>query len=943
MVKSLRFILLFIIPILLSLDSAAVVLKPNDLPKVPYEKYKLSNGLEVILVEDHSLPLVAVNTWYHVGAAQEEAGRTGFAHLFEHMMFAGSKHVPRGLADNLLEASGGDTSNGSTTFDRTNYFETVPSHQLELDLWIHADRMGYLLDVLDQTALSNQQDVVRNERRQTHENRPYGVVEEALWHTLFPKNHPYHAEIIGSHADIQSATLEDIKSFFKRYYRPNNATLVIVGDLNKAKTKRLVKKYFDTLQRGPAITPPSVPQPIINEEKRVVVQDSVQLDRVFMSWHTPKIFAAGDAELSLAGLVLGGGKSSRLYQSLVYEKQIAQEVSAYQYSLQLGSVFIIDITARPGHTAAEIEAAIEEEVEKMRSSPPSAAELERVRNAIEASTISSLEKFGGLAETLNYFNHYTGNPLYFTEQLATFRKIKPEEIQHAVNQYLSKTTRVVIHGVPGKPVRDADLPAPVAAPSEPGSGTEALNTDEPWRNKIPPSDKLRALSIPKGHAFKLANGLTVIHNYKPGLPIVSAYLVFRSGSEANPPDKPGLASFTTDLLDEGTTSRNSLQIADEIAQLGANLSTNASPDACTIELFALKKNFAKATEIMADITLRPSFPPDEVERQRARRLADIVQLKESASLIASVASAAALYGPDHPYGYSTSGTETSTKNTSRTDIVAFWQQHFVPNNAALVVSGDIDRDELKTIAESLFGSWQPHKIPAYKTRKAHSTKARIVLVDKPDAPQTALRLVGHGPDRKSSDYAALEVLNAALGGLFTSRINLSLREDKGYTYGAHSDFLYKRMPGSFNISTGVRTDATAMAVKDIIGELRNVKTHPIAGTELQKARDSQLLSLPGSFDTGMSIAHSLAETFIYGLGLDYYTRLPTALRQVDEKTIAAMVDKYLRPEHMIMTGVGDRKKIEAQLQGLKLGPIEYRNLDGFVITSRQSVIATTKH
>ncbi|MBA2690764.1 MAG: insulinase family protein, partial [Burkholderiales bacterium] len=431
--------------------AAATLARPADVPKIPYQKHALKNGLEVILVEDRSLPLVAVNLWYHVGAANEAPGRTGFAHLFEHMMFAATKHLPRGMADNLLEAAGVSDSNGSTSFDRTNYYDTLPAHQLELALWIHSDRMGYLIEVLDQTALANQQDVVRNERRQRRENQPYGIVEEALWHNLFPVSHPYHAVIMGSHADIQAATLTDIKDFFKLYYRPNNATLTIVGDIDKGKTLALVEKYFGRFRAGDEVKPLAVPTPIVTAEKQVVIEDRVELQRVIMGWHTAKIYTPGDAELSLAGQILGGGKASRLYRSLVYEKQIAQDVSAAQDSLQLGSVFTVDVTARPGRSAREIEAAIDEELEKLRASPVEGEELERARNMIETSMIAGLQKVGGRADLLNHYNHYTGDPGYFARELAAYRRVTPADIQRVVNEQLKKAARVVIHGVPGTP------------------------------------------------------------------------------------------------------------------------------------------------------------------------------------------------------------------------------------------------------------------------------------------------------------------------------------------------------------------------------------------------------------------------------------------------------------------------------------------------------------
>jgi zinc protease len=388
----------------------AVSVHADPLPSIPFEKTVLPNGLELILVEDHRLPVVAVNIWYHVGPANEKPGLTGFAHLFEHMMFAGSRHLPRGAADTLLESAGATDSNGSTDYDRTNYYDTVPANQLELALWVHADRMGYLLDMLDQKALSNQQDVVRNERRESVENRPYGIVLEALNHQLFPKNHPYYASVIGAHADIQSAKLGDVREFFTRYYGPGNATLVIAGDIDKEKTRALVARYFGTFKAAAPVPRPAVITPPITAGRRQVVPDRVAVPRILMGWLTPPAYQPGDAELAIAAQILAGGKSSRLYKKLVYERQIAQETDAAQNAHALTSFFTIDVTARAGTDAAELESAIDAELDVLRTTAPTAREVARARNTIETAMLTAREKPGGLADEINAYNQYTGDP-----------------------------------------------------------------------------------------------------------------------------------------------------------------------------------------------------------------------------------------------------------------------------------------------------------------------------------------------------------------------------------------------------------------------------------------------------------------------------------------------------------------------------------------------------
>jgi len=905
-----------------------------DTPKLDFEKYALLNGLEVILSEDHRLPLVAVNLWYHVGPANEEPGRTGFAHLFEHMMFQGSKHVPGDTHFRTLEGAGGSSINGTTDFDRTNYFETVPSNQLELALWLESDRMGYLLDQVDQANLSNQQDVVRNERRQSVENQPYGMVEEALSHQLFPKEHPYYANVIGSHADIQAARLDDVKNFFKLYSAPGNASLAIVGDIDKAATKELVEKYFGTLKQGPAVPKPSVQTPPITAERRAVVPDRIELPRVYMAWLTSPIFKPGDADADIASVALGGGRSSRLYKKVVYEKQIAQDVSATQYSLVLGSVFQIQATARPGHSPEEIEKAIDEELTRFGESGPDQAEVDRARNIVETRIIQGLETlggFGGVADRLNTYNHYLGDPGYLANDLQRYRDVTPASVKNFVQQQLAPTARVVVHGVPGQQDLGTPVPTPRQARTAPGAGAESVNPDEPWRNDPPAATEAKALQIPVPSSFELANGLTVFVSERRGLPIVSAALVVKTGSGANPADKPGLANFTAAMLDEGTTTRSALQIADEVAQLGASLNTSSTMDASQVTAVSLARNFPALLDLMADVVRRPSFPAEEIDRQRRSRLASLVQQRENASLVANTAMYAALYGSAHPYGYPELGTEGSNTAMTREDMQGLWSKNFVPNNAALVVSGQVTVADLKPLVEKAFGDWQRGAPAQPSLGNPATTGARVVFVDKPNAPQTQVRVASIGVPRATPDYEVLSILNDTLGGLFSSRINLNLREQHGYTYGARSQFVFRRAAGPFLISSGVRTDVTGPAVSEIFKEVNRIREALVTPEELSLAKDSQVRSLPAVFETSARVTASTADIYIYDLGLDYYTKLPARVSAVTADQVKAAAEKYLVPDKLLVIAVGDRAKIRADLQKLNLGASEVRNADGTLV------------
>jgi len=908
---------------------------PLEVPQLKFEKYKLENGLEVILSEDHRLPMVAVNLWYHVGPANELPGRTGFAHLFEHMMFEGSRHVPGSSHFHYLEAAGASDINGTTDFDRTNYFETLPSNQLELALWLESDRMGYLPDKLDQANLSNQQDVVRNERRQSVENAPYGVVEEGLFHQLFPKEHPYYGEVIGSHLDIQSAKLEDVRNFFRLYYAPNNASLAIVGDFNPEKARELVQKYFGPLKRGEDVPKIKAHTPPITAERHAVIQDNVQLPRVYIGWLTSPIFKPGDAEADLTATILGGGKSSRLYKKLVYEKQIAQDVAVNQQSLILGSVFEVQATAKAGVKPEDLEKAVNVELEAFRKEGPTGAELERARNVIESRIIAGLETlggFGGVADRLNSYNHYLGTPDFLAADVGRYENATTEAIQAFVRGQLNDNQRAVIYGLPGKQDLGPEVATPKAEQKDPSKNNgEPVNEDAEWRKDAPKPRPAGALHLPVPQKFKLSNGLTVLYSERPGLPLVAANLVLHAGSGVNPVDRPGLASMTARMLQQGTTTRSALQIADRAADLGATLNSGAGTDTTGISTRSLSRNFPDALELLADVALHPNFPQSEIERVRSERLTGIVQEKDEPFALATRVLSAALFGPHHTYGFPDSGTTESIKAISREDLGKFWQQNYFPDDAALVVTGNIKLGALKPLVEKQFGAWKAGRPAPAPLGTPETTDAKLILVDRPGAPQTTLVCFSMGLARSTPDYVPVEVMNTDLGGLFSSRINMNLREAHGYTYGAGSFFRYHRSPGPFIVFSDVRTEVTAPATSEVFNELRRMRETQMTPAELLLSKDSIARSLPGRFERGTEAAASFAELFTYDLPLDYFSTLPDRINAVTIEQAQAIAQKYILPEKMIVLAVGDRAKIEEDMKKLSLGKVEIRDADGKVV------------
>ena len=896
---------------------------------VRHEKFTLANGFEVILVEDHRLPLVAFNLWVHAGPRNEAAGQTGFAHLFEHLMFAGSKHVPRGEFDKRVDAAGGTDSNGSTNFDRTNYFFTLPSNQLEMGLWLKADMLGWMIDEVDSVALANQQDVVRNERRQSFENRPYGIVEEALYQALYPEGHPYRAAVIGSHADIQSIKLADVKAFARTYYRPNNATLVLAGDFDPKQARALVQKYFGTLKAGPKPPEVHVATPQITKERRLVVTDRIELSRLNLAWHTPRMFAAGDAELDVAAHVLGGGKASRLYGLLVRDRQLAQSVQVVQDSQSLSSVFNIEVVARPGASLEEIEKLVDAEIERLATTPPSDADLARARATIQTQVLQRMEKVTTLADLVNHYNQMAGDPGYVGKDLARYASTTPAAVSATVAQWLRKDHRVVVQARPGEQVLPPEVPTP-AAPTKVAKGErESLNAAEPWRNKPPAAAKAKPLTLPAAQSFTLANGLTVIHSPRPGLPLVSASLVLRGGQAVNPADRPGLAGFVAAMLPEGTTTRSAQQVAETLATLGATMQARAGAEDARVDFSGLKAGAREGLALMADVVQNPAFAAPDVERKRSQLLAALAQTREQPEELAGIVSSRVLYGEGHPLAASPLGDEASLKAIDAAALRAFWQGRYRPERAALVVAGDLTEAELRALIEPLFGAWKPAGEAAAQAPlpPARPAAARTVVVDKPGAPQTALAIVAPGPVAGLPDAAAVKVMNAAFGGLFTSRINSELREVKGYTYGIFSGYAMGRERGQFSIRGSVRTDVTGPALADIWKEVDAMRAKPMGAAELQRVRNAQLLSLPGLFDTNVATVAGYAGNWSAGLPLTAITELPARYQAVTASSALKAARDHLDPAGLIVVAVGDKAKVVPQLEAIGRKP-ELRDAEG---------------
>ena len=910
---------------------------PHKLPQIKYEKYMLPNGLTVITHEDHKLPLVSVDLWYHVGPLNEKPGRTGFAHLFEHMMFEGSEHVGEKAHIKYVQSAGATDVNGTTNFDRTNYFETMPSNQLELALWLESDRMGFLMEGLDREKLTNQRDVVRNERRQG-EGRPYSVADEEVYHQLFPKGHPYYGAVIGSHADIESARIADVRDFHQQFYTPNNASIAIAGDFDAKQLKALLEKYFGPIPKGPNVEPVSAVTPPITSQKRVTVTDTVQLPRLSVAWLTPAKFAPDAYSVDAASFALGEAKASRLDEAMVLKNQVAQSVTCGTDPEKLTGVLSCDITAKPGVKLEDLEATFWQVLDTLRKEGPTQNEVESYIALNLTGKISGLQRlggFGGVADTLDMYNQYTGDPDFLPKDVAMTEAVTAASTKAAVEKYLTKDSAVVVYCTPGKKVLD-DVPRSPADTDADVKITNPYSAEfekaEEWRKSKPEPGPAPTIHLPAPQEFSLDNGLKVLVVEDHTLPVLTAELVSRAGSSHNPINKSGLATLTSTVMRDGTETRDLEKLAGDQERIGTTINTMSGMDSGSVSMTLLTSYMKEGMDLLADVAQHPVFRADDVDRDRKQRLVSIAQETDNVGSMAMRVGPKLVFG-DSPYGQSGSGTLESIKALTGEDISGFYKAHYGPKDSALVLVGDVTRADADKLARQYFGSWASSTLEgAAIPAPPAPAPTHVVLIDKPGAPQTALYAFGLGVPQSSPDAEALTLLNYTLGGSFGSRINMNLREVHGYTYGARSGFVEYRDGGEFYTGALVRTDVTAPAAKEMMGEIRNFPGKPSTAEELKAAKESSIRSLPGRFETTSAMARALDDIFIYNRPLDYYANLPAKYEGLTEADMARVAQEYLHPDQLVIVTAGDRSKIEAGLKDAGLGPVEVRDINGKLVT-----------
>jgi zinc protease len=900
--------------VLISLSANALFAQSGDkLPPIKITEYRLKNGLRVILHPDNSTPIVAVNLWYHVGSKNETPGRTGFAHLFEHMMFQGSKNYGDGYLGAMEEV--GANVNGTTNEDRTYYYEVVPSNFLERALYLEADRMGGLLDAMTQEKLDNQRDVVKNERRQRVDNQPYGTLSENIGDIMYPAGHPYHWSVIGSMEDLSAASMDDVKAFFRQYYVPNNAVLVLAGQYDEKQAKVWIEKYFGPIQNGPAITRPNPIQPKLEGEIRKTFEDAVPLPRLTVSWHSVPAYAPDEAALDMLSSILSSGRGSRLQSNLVYGKEIAQQVFANNGTNEIAGLFQISVLAKQGKTLDENEKGINAEIDRIKKDPPTVDEMTRALNGIEAQTIFRLQTDLGKGGQLSNFSGYRGKADYFQDDLDRYRKVTAADVQRVANSYLT-TNRLVISYLPRKgapPERNAAVNKPTSTATK--KKDDALLAKQ--KAMLPKPGPDPKFALPAIEKTKLSNGLSVWIVKQNELPIVSMNMVFKSGGTLDPADKSGVSSFTANMLNQGTKSRSANDIANQLQSIGASVNAGAGWDSTNVSMQSLTKNFDQALDIYSDVIVNPSFPGTEFESNRRRLLGQLFQRKSNPTAVAGVVYDKVLYG-NQPYGRQLSGDEKSVKALTRDDLATFYQSNYHPNNATLIVVGDIDSKTLKPKLEKAFAGWSSGNVPSMDVSKMEMmAKAGIYLVDKPGAAQSSVSIGQVGIERSNPDYYAIQVMNAILGGGGSARLFMNLREDKGYTYGAYSRFTPRLGAGPFAASAEIQTGSTKESIVEFLKELNGIRgAIPVSQDELETNKQSLIRRFPAGFETVGAISGQLSNLVVYGLPDTYFNDYISKVNAVTIDDVNRVANKYLDPSKMAIVIVGDRKTVESGLKEL---------------------------
>lgn len=917
----------------LLLPAAAPLQQAPSAPKLALETYVLPNGLKVALHRDTNVPRVTVCVAYHVGSKNELAGRTGFAHFFEHMMFRGTKNVPN--YDIPLQEAGAQT-NAFTSEDMTVYFETVPSNFLERALYLESERLGFLPTALDQMKFDTEREVVKNERRQSYENVPYGLAEETLLASVFPKGHPYSWSVIGSMKDLDRASLADLRNFFAEFYHPANATLCLVGDFDPVQTKALIAKYLGPLERGPA--PRAVaakpPSPVA---KTIAQVDDVQLPRVYWAWPTVADDDPDAAALDLLSSVLTGGEASRLHKALVLETRVAKDVSTNSDTKEISGLFTIQSTAMEGKTLADVERVVLSELDRIRKKAPDEKELARALATHEKSYFVGLTSPLNRAVTVAIGFAQKNDPLRYQKDFERYFRVTAADIQRVAARYLTPES-VVLRIEPAK-AGQAESAAVEAGPTASESAKAAIPERKPksgpdWSRMPGPASPV-PFQAPRVVRKTLSNGVELWALPWRTLPIVSAHVLIPVGTADDPAGKSGLATLTSTLLDKGTTGKTATELAEAFGLLGGAPSVSIGIDHTTVSLGVVSRQFEPTMELVGEMLTSPRFDPKDIERERSIQVSDLLQGPDDPQWIAQRAFRALLYGPKHPYGNPSQGYVETVKSLTEADIRDFHKKGFGPKGTILIVVGDVETNKLIATLEKTLGGWKAStSAPAPRPAPHAKAQPKVAnLVDKPGAVQSVISIGRPWVERNDPRYFATLIGNRILGGDFLSRLNQNLREQHGFTYGAQSVFIFRRTGSVFAVSTSVRANATAPALKEVISELNALANKkPFTVEEIATAVSAEARSFPESFESPSSLAGILAEMAEFNLPPDYLNTYLDRLQATKPEDVHKAMTEVVKPEERVILVVGDRAKNEAKLKELGFDRIQLVSPDGLPIT-----------
>ncbi|HLO41265.1 MAG TPA: pitrilysin family protein [Phycisphaerales bacterium] len=871
--------------------------------EVKFEKYRLSNGMTVILHEDHSLPVATVNTWYRVGAQDEPPGRSGFAHLFEHLMFMGTHRVPGNQFDVLMETGGG-ANNASTDLHRTNYFSWGPSKLLPTLLWLDADRLEDMGLEMTQEKLDKQRDVVRNELRQTVENAPYGKASEAVFKLLFTPDHPYYYGVIGTHQDLEAATVTNVKDFFATFYVPSNASLVVAGDFKSDEIKPLIEKLFASIPGGQPVTrkyqPPAAAIPnSLAGVKRFTAIDAVELPKVEFSYHSPVAFGEGDAEMQLAASVLADGKSSRLYRRLVMEEKLAVEVSAMQQGYPLGGIFQVTVLARPEADLRRVEAIMDEELGRFIMKGPTSEELDRQKAVLELSALESIQSIERKADKLNEYEYYWGDPDGFERDLNRFRKASTRDVRAWAEKTLLPDKRVVVNVLPEEPARA-----------------------ESGRDQRPADAAQGPFTLPAPETFTLASGVKVHVWNQPALPMVAVHMIAQPGGALDASGRQGAASLAAQMLAEGTTELDALAFENAVQSIGASFATDADHETVHASMTVLKRSLDRGLDLFADAVSTPRMDASDFDRVKSLTLEALRQAAQVPASIASTVGDVLVYAPGSPYATPAQGTVETVEKLTLDQVRATYAQAIRPDAATILIAGDITPDEARRSLERAFGEWKPADSKAAARVAQNSFTGRdglhIAVVDRPGATQTYIRFVAPATAYADASRPQRRLLSTLLGGSFTSRLNQNLREDHGYTYGARSRYDMGLSGGTFTAGASVQAEVTGAAITEFMNEFNRLRGGDVTDLEAGKVRETVRNETVRSFQGLEGMLSAVVAPLTSGLPFTTLAQDLEAINSISAADLNSLARTAIPIESGVLVLVGDQQLILEQLKGLKL-------------------------